>query len=444
MEKPCRSASHPAGKVRDAMNEHDWTERGPEAENARALIDLALAEDLGEAGDVTARRPSPPTPGSARLRRPLARRPRRPAGPGDAGRPARPRAVGRDSPPTATARAATRSAEVDGPMRALLAMERTALNFLQRLSGIATLTARFVAEVAGTKAVILDTRKTTPGWRALEKYAVRCGGGTNHRIGLYDAVLIKDNHLAWLADGGDPIGRAVAAARAARRRPGRSSRSRSTRSISSTGPWSAGRTSSWSTTSAPRRWPRPSGGATPRPRASCSRPRAGVTLATVAALAPNGRRPDQRRGPDALGPGAGYRARLRAADRRREYRALNRLRAAGGEFVAWPSSGRPGRVLADLDELEAFGFALERHPYRGVDLPRAGRPALPGPDRGQLGTPGRPAGRGLEPGRQHQRPGGAGGGVVGQRRAGGARRGADGGPRAAGGGRGSRRPARRS
>jgi nicotinate-nucleotide pyrophosphorylase (carboxylating) len=96
----------------------------------------------------------------------------------------------------------------------LLMMERTALNFLQRLSGIATLTARFVAEVAGTKAVILDTRKTTPGWRALEKYAVRCGGGTNHRFGLYDAVLIKDNHLAWLAEGGDPIGRAVAAARA--------------------------------------------------------------------------------------------------------------------------------------------------------------------------------------------------------------------------------------
>ncbi len=107
----------------------------------------------------------------------------------------------------------TSIAYVAGEMRLLLAMERTALNFLQRLSGIATLTARFVAEVAGTKAVILDTRKTTPGWRALEKYAVRCGGGTNHRLGLYDAVLIKDNHLAWLQAGGDPIGRAVAAAR---------------------------------------------------------------------------------------------------------------------------------------------------------------------------------------------------------------------------------------
>ncbi len=107
----------------------------------------------------------------------------------------------------------TTVASVFGEMRGLLMMERTALNFLQRLSGVATLTARFIAHVEGTRAVILDTRKTTPGWRALEKYAVRCGGGTNHRIGLYDAVLIKDNHLAWLESGGDPIGRAVASAR---------------------------------------------------------------------------------------------------------------------------------------------------------------------------------------------------------------------------------------
>ncbi|WP_435015639.1 carboxylating nicotinate-nucleotide diphosphorylase [Tundrisphaera sp. TA3] len=104
-------------------------------------------------------------------------------------------------------------ARITGLMRCILAMERTALNFLQRLSGIATLTARFVDEVEGTKAVILDTRKTTPGWRHLEKYAVRCGGGQNHRIGLYDAVLIKDNHLAWLANEPDPIGRAIASAR---------------------------------------------------------------------------------------------------------------------------------------------------------------------------------------------------------------------------------------
>lgn len=78
----------------------------------------------------------------------------------------------------------------------LLAAERTALNFMQRLSGIATLTQRFVAAVDGTRAAIVDTRKTTPGWRALEKYAVRCGGGVNHRMGLYDAILIKDNHIA--------------------------------------------------------------------------------------------------------------------------------------------------------------------------------------------------------------------------------------------------------
>ena len=95
---------------------------------------------------------------------------------------------------------------LEGSMRGLLAIERTALNFLQRLSGIATLTARFVVEVAGTRTVILDTRKTTPGWRVLEKYAVRCGGGRNHRFGLYDMVLIKDNHLAWLEAEGDPIG----------------------------------------------------------------------------------------------------------------------------------------------------------------------------------------------------------------------------------------------
>jgi nicotinate-nucleotide pyrophosphorylase (carboxylating) len=83
-----------------------------------------------------------------------------------------------------------------GPLDALLIGERTVLNFLGHLSGIATLTGRFVAEASGTKAKILDTRKTLPGWRVLAKYAVRCGGGTNHRMGLYDGVLIKDNHLA--------------------------------------------------------------------------------------------------------------------------------------------------------------------------------------------------------------------------------------------------------
>jgi nicotinate-nucleotide pyrophosphorylase (carboxylating) len=85
-----------------------------------------------------------------------------------------------------------------GPAGAMLTAERVALNFVQRLSGVATLTARFVEAVAGTRAKILDTRKSTPGLRALEKYAVLCGGGTNHRAGLFDRVLIKDNHLAAL------------------------------------------------------------------------------------------------------------------------------------------------------------------------------------------------------------------------------------------------------
>ncbi|HEV7159262.1 MAG TPA: carboxylating nicotinate-nucleotide diphosphorylase [Caulobacteraceae bacterium] len=102
-------------------------------------------------------------------------------------------------------------ARVEADARALLAAERTALNLLCHLSGIATLTAAFMAEVAGTSARILDTRKTTPGLRALEKYAVRCGGGTNHRFGLDDAVLIKDNHVA--ACGG--VREAVRRARAA-------------------------------------------------------------------------------------------------------------------------------------------------------------------------------------------------------------------------------------
>jgi nicotinate-nucleotide pyrophosphorylase (carboxylating) len=83
-----------------------------------------------------------------------------------------------------------------GPLRSLLTGERTMLNFMTHLSGVATVTRQFVDAVQGTRAKILDTRKTFPGWRLLEKYAVRCGGGTNHRIGLYDGVLIKDNHIA--------------------------------------------------------------------------------------------------------------------------------------------------------------------------------------------------------------------------------------------------------
>jgi nicotinate-nucleotide pyrophosphorylase (carboxylating) len=101
--------------------------------------------------------------------------------------------------------------EVEGDAAALLAAERTALNFLQRLSGVATLTARYVEAVRGTRAQVLDTRKTTPGLRLLEKAAVVAGGGTNHRAGLFDAVLIKENHAA-MAGG---VGEAVRLARAA-------------------------------------------------------------------------------------------------------------------------------------------------------------------------------------------------------------------------------------
>jgi nicotinate-nucleotide pyrophosphorylase (carboxylating) len=89
-------------------------------------------------------------------------------------------------------------AQIEGSARAVLTAERVALNFVQRLSGVATLTAQYVEAIKGTRSKILDTRKTTPGWRRFEKYAVSCGGGHNHRIGLYDMVLIKDNHLAAL------------------------------------------------------------------------------------------------------------------------------------------------------------------------------------------------------------------------------------------------------
>jgi len=91
-------------------------------------------------------------------------------------------------------------AEVEGSARSVLSGERCALNFLQRLSGVATRTAEFVQAVEGTGAKILDTRKTTPGLRALEKHAIRCGGGVNHRMGLYDAVLLKENHLAFVTE----------------------------------------------------------------------------------------------------------------------------------------------------------------------------------------------------------------------------------------------------
>ena len=103
-------------------------------------------------------------------------------------------------------------AEVSGPGIGILSAERVALNFLQRMSGIATMTRRFVEAVQGTDAVILDTRKTTPGLRALDKLAVRLGGGQNHRFGLYDMVLIKDNHIAAAGGIAEAITRVRAAA----------------------------------------------------------------------------------------------------------------------------------------------------------------------------------------------------------------------------------------
>src|SRR5262245_9572419 len=106
-------------------------------------------------------------------------------------------------------------ARVTGNARAILTGERVALNLLQRLCGIATMTACYVAAVRGLPVRILDTRKTTPGLRALEKYAVRTAGGFNHRYGLYDAIMLKDNHLALLAANGVGLGEAVARARAA-------------------------------------------------------------------------------------------------------------------------------------------------------------------------------------------------------------------------------------
>ena len=110
--------------------------------------------------------------------------------------------------------AGDRLAVVSGRTRSILSGERTALNFVQHLSGIATQTRRYVDAIADLPVQILDTRKTTPGWRLLEKYAVRQGGGHNHRLGLYDGLLIKDNHLAALAGHDDPIAEAIRLARA--------------------------------------------------------------------------------------------------------------------------------------------------------------------------------------------------------------------------------------
>ncbi len=162
------------------------------------LLRRALAEDLGLAGDLTSDAIFPPDHASTGTI--VARQAGRVAGLGlSTGVFALLAAESKVALTVADGddvAAATTLATVSGPTRALLAGERTCLNLLGRLCGIATATADMVHRVEGTGAAIVDTRKTTPGLRALEKYAVRCGGGANHRFGLDDAVLIKDNHIA--------------------------------------------------------------------------------------------------------------------------------------------------------------------------------------------------------------------------------------------------------
>lgn len=178
----------------------------------RRLIELALAEDLGTDGDRTSLATiAPDQTATAAF---VARTPGVVCGLPAAAMVCQavdPALKFQDEVPDgARVDRGTTVATLSGPLPAILAAERTALNFLQHLSGIATLTQRFVEVIKGLRTVILDTRKTTPGWRVLEKYAVRAGGGKNHRMGLHDAILIKDNHLAGM-DG--DIRAAVEAAR---------------------------------------------------------------------------------------------------------------------------------------------------------------------------------------------------------------------------------------
>jgi len=172
-----------------------------EARACRHLIELAFAEDLGNAGDITSKVLIPPKlEGQAVL---VAR-----AGGVVAGLPAAEMAFQTAHTPLVRFQAlvedstrvapAARLATIAGLMEFILTGERTALNFLQHLSGVATLTRKYVDAVADFPCKILDTRKTLPGWRLLQKYAVRCGGGHNHRMGLHDGMLVKDNHLAAL------------------------------------------------------------------------------------------------------------------------------------------------------------------------------------------------------------------------------------------------------
>jgi nicotinate-nucleotide pyrophosphorylase (carboxylating) len=176
------------------------------------LVRTALLEDLGLAGDVTSAAVIPEDHRSTVIM--AARQPGVIAGL-DAAELAfqlvDPRiVVTRHLPDGAAVKPGDVIATIEGPSRGLLTAERTALNFLGHLSGIATVTAGIVAAIEGTKASVACTRKTTPGLRALEKYAVRAGGGVNHRFALYDAVLIKDNHVAIAGGIGEAIRRAKA------------------------------------------------------------------------------------------------------------------------------------------------------------------------------------------------------------------------------------------
>jgi nicotinate-nucleotide pyrophosphorylase (carboxylating) len=182
----------------------------------RAAVKAALAEDIG-AGDVTTLATVPPNLAARAVMR--ARQRLVVAGSAFAqaafrllSRKIKIKRILRDGQ---TADAGAAILEISGPARPILTAERVALNFIQRLSGVASLTSEFVRALRGTRAQILDTRKTTPGWRRFEKFAVTCGGGTNHRLGLYDMVLIKDNHLASLRDE-KPNAIAAAIARARR------------------------------------------------------------------------------------------------------------------------------------------------------------------------------------------------------------------------------------
>lgn len=158
----------------------------------------AFAEDLGRAGDITSAATIPESATAKAVM--VARQAGTITGLGIAARAfqklAPAMSISAHARDGQTVAAKTALMHVEGPARAVLAAERTALNFVGRLSGIATLTASYVARTAGTNLRICCTRKTTPGLRALEKYAVRCGGGFNHRFGLDDAILIKDNHIA--------------------------------------------------------------------------------------------------------------------------------------------------------------------------------------------------------------------------------------------------------